>query len=315
MFLPPPWRQFLTVTAATSLIVWPGYPCWGKARISLNEVTFATSPYWYVLEKLMFQGDSTDKSLVFRQYAIAMRKGTSLDHLVKNIHLFVCQNNHLNYVSISLPEDMKTQGFSKQLWDPASKAHVQVEGGTFAHAAEVKAFEVFIDLDEVATRDFTAAFDKERLTWAVGPEKEKIAIKFEKPVSRTVKKIETELQKRSPLMRFSFEEAISECEKYKLTKQFVFAQRKQAEHKYWIVSATTSCTDAACQGGGINTFDLTFGNTEPYMTSKKECELLLSKTVSVFEGQGLEIKARCVNVANPGEQLQKGSTPSEAPQF
>ncbi len=97
------------------------------ARTSLNDVVFIASPHWYVLKKRMFQKSRGEEAgLIFRQYAAPLRKGVVLPKL-KNIHLLVCQPGRLNYVSLSLPEDMVAQGISKELRVPKSKAHIKLE--------------------------------------------------------------------------------------------------------------------------------------------------------------------------------------------
>jgi hypothetical protein len=116
--------------------------------VDLTQVTFVTSPRWYVLKRIALDGDI----LVFRKYSFTVIEGEVAGiEKTKNIFDFGCQRDsrYSDYLVFHLPSWAKT-GLENNNWVPRLNLKVALNGlsVTFDAEGEYKNSSIFIDLND-----------------------------------------------------------------------------------------------------------------------------------------------------------------------
>src|SRR5262249_5078325 len=112
--------------------------------VSLRQMTFVTSPKWYVLTGKARDGDV----LVFRKYSFVLIDGDVSD--TKNIFDFGCQRGRYNdYLVFHFPSRANL-GFDRNSWNPHLRLNVALNNlsVTFDAEGEYKNDSIFIDFNE-----------------------------------------------------------------------------------------------------------------------------------------------------------------------
>lgn len=116
--------------------------------VDLAQVTFVTSPKWYVIKRIALDGDA----LVFRKYSFSVIEGeVGGIEKTKNIFDFGCQRNsrYSDYLVFHLPSWARS-GLENNSWVPRLSLNVALNGlsVTFDAEGEYKNSSIFIDLND-----------------------------------------------------------------------------------------------------------------------------------------------------------------------
>ncbi len=116
--------------------------------VRLSQVSFVTSPKWYVLKRAARDGDA----LVFRKYSFSVIDGEigGVDK-TKNIFDFGCQRSgrYSDYLVFHLP-DWASSGLENKSWIPRLRLKVGLNelSTTFDAEGEYKNSSIFIDMND-----------------------------------------------------------------------------------------------------------------------------------------------------------------------
>jgi hypothetical protein len=147
-----------------------------EESVGLSQVTFVTSPKWYVIKRIALDGEM----LIFRKYSFSVVDG-QIGGIArtKNIFDFGCQRNnrYLDYLVFHFPS-WAASGLENQTWIPRLRLKIALNelDVTFSAEREYKNSSIFIDLNNEQVQDIFKLIAADQIMIDYGVSEERLNI-------------------------------------------------------------------------------------------------------------------------------------------